>query len=345
MATLFRRLADSTRWIIDDRFMAEIASLPNSGLKPLDPELRPEVRAWVHELRTVWQAAGLSMGQFAVRHPFDKGTVSRYLSGQRVPSDRHFLDMLLSTLESSMQPVTAAVRDHLTSLQMRALEAAHPHEYRMRLVKDELEIALTSKLEAERYARALEGQLAERNREITELIDDRNRLRATLDTEYTRLTGGIEELARDLDLARSRSASADRRCLELESVLDLMSLAYQEQHGEANVPHPNTYSDWGRIVLRLLPPDDPYAVADFLSMLHRLGLHDHAGELADRVVAHISDHYHSLDDMTKHDGLLPLLATMNRLGLEDQADKFSSMLGYTSRRSRRRNPPVEGRYS
>jgi hypothetical protein len=325
--------------------MGEIASLPASGLKPLDPELRPEVRAWVRELRTVWQAARLSIGQFAVRHPFDKGTVSRYLSGHRVPSDRHFLDMLLSTLESNGQPVTPAVRDHLTSLQMRALEAAHPHEYRMRLVKDELEIALTSKLEAERYARVLEGQLTERNREITELIEDRNRLRATLDTEYARLTGEIEKLDKDLDLARSRSASADQRCMELESVLDLMRLAYQEQHGETEVPHQDTYSDWGRIVLRLLPPDDPYAVADFLSMLHRLGLHDHAGELADRVVAHISDHYQSLDDRTKHDGFLPLLATMSRLGLDEQADKFSSLLGYTSGRSRRRNPTVEGRYS
>jgi hypothetical protein len=345
MATLFWRLADSTRLISEDGFMAEIASLPASGLKPLDPELRPEVRAWVDELRTVWHAAGLSIGQFAVRHPFDKGTVSRYLSGHRVPSDRHFLDMLLSTLESGSQPVTPAVRDHLTSLQMRALEAAHPHEYRMRLVKDELEIALTSKLEAERYARALEGQLAERNREITELIEDRNRLRATLDTDYARLSGEIEKLATDLDLARSRSASADRRCLELESVLDLMGLAYQEQYAEANASHPDAYADWGRIVLRLLPPDDPYAIADFLSMLDRLGLHDHAGELADRVVTHISRRYHSLDDMTKHDGLLPLLATMKRLGLDDQADKFSSLLGYTSRRSRRRNPPVEGRYS
>jgi hypothetical protein len=345
MATLSRRLADSARLIIEDRVMAEIASLPTPGLKPLDPELRPEVRAWVHELRTVWHAAGLSIGQFAVRHPFDKGTVSRYLSGQRVPSDRHFLDMLLSTLESNRQPVTLAVRDHLTSLQMRALEAAHPHEYRMRLVKDELEIALTSKLEAERYARALEGQLAERNRKITDLIEDRNRLRATVDIQYARLTGEIEKLAKDLDLARSRSASADRRCMELESVLDLMGLAYEEQHAEDNDSHSNTYSDWGRIVLRLLPPDDPYAIADFLSMLHRLGLHDHARELADRVVTHISDRYNSLDDMTKHDGLLPLLATMNRLGLNDQAEKFSSLLGYNSRRSRRRNPPVEGRYS
>ena len=345
VATLFRTFADNSRLITDDGIVSEISSWPASSLKPLDPELRPEVRAWVCGLRTVWEAAGLSIGQFAVRYPFDKGTISRYLSGQRVPGERHFLDMLLSALESSMQPVTPAVRDHLTGLQMSALQAAHPHEYRVRLVKDELEIALTSRLEAERYIRVLESQLAERNREIQEITEDRNRLRATLDMECARLTAEIEELAKDLDLARSRSARADQRCMELESVLDLMDQAHPDQRQEADVSRTVENPDWTRIVLHLFPPDDPYAVADFLSMLHRLGLREHAGELADRVVAHISDRRHSPDDMTKHDGLLPLLATMNRLGLDDQADKFSSLLGYTSCRCRRRSAPVEGRYS
>ena len=66
---------------------------------------------WVDELRAVWQATGLSMGQFAVLHPFDKGTISRYLGGHRVPGERHFLDTLLTTLETYGRPVTPAVRD------------------------------------------------------------------------------------------------------------------------------------------------------------------------------------------------------------------------------------------
>jgi hypothetical protein len=325
--------------------MAEISCLPPSGLKPLDPDLRPEVRTWVDELRAVWQATGLSMGQFAVLHPFDKGTISRYLSGQRVPGERHFLDTLLSTLETYGRPVTPAVRDYLTGLQMDALQAAHPHEYRVRLVKDELEIALTGMLEAERYARALEEQLADRNREVQELTEDRNRLRAAMDAEYSRLLQEIEKLAKDLDLARSRSARADQRCSELEAVLDLMDEPSPDQRRDAETPPPVLYPDWESIVMRILPTDDPFAVADFLSLLHRLGLRDHAGELADRVIEHFSDRRHTPDDMSKQDGLLPLLATMNRLRLYDQADKFSALLGYTSYRSPRRNSPVEGRFS
>ncbi|HEX3712722.1 MAG TPA: hypothetical protein VHV09_08005 [Trebonia sp.] len=325
--------------------MSELSSLPASVLKPLDPDLRPEVRVWVDELRAVWQATALSMGQFAVLHPFDKGTVSRYLSGQRVPGERHFLDTLLTTLESYGRPVTPAVREYLTGLQMRALEAAHPHEYRVRLVKDELEVTLTGRLEAERYARALEEQLAERSREIQELTEDRNRLRATLDAEYARLIQEIEKLSQDLTLARSRSERADQRCVELEAVLDLMEQAHPDQGGDADAPPAVPYADWGSIASRVLPLDDPYAVADFLSLLDRLDLRGQAGQLADRVIAHFSDRRHTPDDMMKQNGLLPLLATMNRLRLYDQADKFSALLGYSSYRNLRRNSPVEGRFS
>ncbi len=48
--------------------------------------------------------------------------------------------------------------------------------------------------------------------------------------------------------------------------------------------------------------DDPYAVAVFLSLLDRLGLRDHAGQIADRVVAHFADRRHPADDMMKQDG-------------------------------------------
>ncbi|HEY6787062.1 MAG TPA: hypothetical protein VI365_07100 [Trebonia sp.] len=325
--------------------MSEVSCLPASVLKPLDPDLRPEVRVWVDELRAVWQATGLSMGQFAVLHPFDKGTISRYLGGHRVPGERHFLDALLTTLESYGRPVTPAVREYLTGLQMSALEAAHPHEYRVRLVKDELEIALTGRLEAERYARALEEQLADRNREIQELTEDRSRLRATMDGEYARLIQEIEKLSKDLALAQSRSVRADQRCAELETVLDLMDQAYSDHNQDVAVPPAVPYADWSSIASRVLPLDDPYAVADFLSLLDRLGLRGHARQLADRVVAHFSDRRHSPDDMMKQDGHLPLLATMNRLRLYDQADKFSALLGYSSYRNLRRNSPVEGRFS
>lgn len=134
-----------------------------------DVALEARVQAWVDELRELWAAAGLSMGQFATQAPIDKGTISRYLSGKRVPRDSWFLDQLLAILADNGKPVTPDVREHLTQLQLRALEAVDPSAYKVRLLQDQLAIADTGRREAEHHAGGLEEQLAERNREIDKL--------------------------------------------------------------------------------------------------------------------------------------------------------------------------------
>jgi signal transduction histidine kinase len=209
--------------------MSEIACSPPAGLKPLDPGLGPEVMEWASELRTIWGATGLSMNQFATLHPIDKGTISRYLNGQRVPADRWFLEKLLAIQADNGRSVTSSVREHLTELHLRALQTAHPHEYKVRLVRDELEIALTAKREAERYARALEEQLAARNRQVQELADDKGRLRAAWDADhealqakYDRLKQEINEIVAQLRLAQERAVDSDQQCLRLEGLLDLL---------------------------------------------------------------------------------------------------------------------------
>ncbi len=210
--------------------MSDIARKSPAALMPLDPRLPAEVREWVGELRVIWTATGLSLNQFRCldgHGHIDKGTISRYLNGRRVPSGPWFLDKLLAIQADNGRPITPAVREHLTELHMRALQVAHPHEYRVRLISDELEIAVTSKLEAERYARALEEQLAERSRRIEELTHDKSRLRAAWDADrkaaradYERLTHEIDEIAGQLRLARERTVQTERRCKQLEGMLD-----------------------------------------------------------------------------------------------------------------------------
>jgi hypothetical protein len=118
--------------ITDDGAMHDIARKSPADLKPLAPGLSAEVLDWANELRMIWAGIGLSMNQFASLHPIDKGTISRYLNGQRVPHDRWFLDKLLAIQADYGQLVTPAVREHLARLQQRALAVAHPHEYRVR---------------------------------------------------------------------------------------------------------------------------------------------------------------------------------------------------------------------
>ena len=134
---------------------------------------------------------------------------------------------LLAIRADAGQPVTPAVREHVTGLHLRALQVAHPHQYRVRLVSDPLEIAVTGKVEAERYARTLEDQLAERNRQVSELAEDKGRLRAAWDAdradmqaEYERLAREISEITSQLRLARKRAARAEQRCQVLEGILD-----------------------------------------------------------------------------------------------------------------------------
>ncbi|WP_146087534.1 helix-turn-helix domain-containing protein [Thermomonospora echinospora] len=200
--------------------MTEIVPAPRSPLQPLPPDLSPEVRDWATELRSLFAATGLSVSRFARVHHIDKGTVSRYLSGQRVPRDQWLLDALATWYDDNGRPLTSAVREHLAELQLRALEVAHPQEYRVRKVTDELEQAVIRLREVERHARDLEER-------VRRLTADRERLRAAwaedrvvAQAEIDRLTGEIADLTEELERIREQGVRAELRCRALEALLD-----------------------------------------------------------------------------------------------------------------------------
>jgi transcriptional regulator with XRE-family HTH domain len=190
------------------------------GLKGLDPTLGPEVRAWVRELRTVWAQVGMSQNRFARTYHLDKGTVSRYLSGRRIPGDDSFLDRLLAIKAEQGMDVSPQVRDHLTGLQLAALQVTHPHEYRVRLVRDKLHVAVVGQREAERYAAHLEGRLAERIRQHDRLKATWEADRAALQAERDHLEAEIGNLTSQLDHAHRRASEAEQRCQKLEELLN-----------------------------------------------------------------------------------------------------------------------------
>ncbi|MER6831973.1 SpoIIE family protein phosphatase [Streptosporangium sp. NPDC000563] len=211
--------------------MSEIARRPVE-LAPLSPELSPSVRVWAEELRAQFTALSMSISLFCRLHPIiDKGTVSRYLNGKRVPTNRWFLDQVLSLRASADVPVTDEVRAHLIDLQMAALQVAHPHEYRVRQVSDELEIAVTSWKEAERYAQSLEHQLTERTQALQDLRVETERLRAAWDHDRARYHEEITFLDRELELARERAHRAEHRVQALADLLDRLE-TQQTARGE-----------------------------------------------------------------------------------------------------------------
>ncbi|WP_157431025.1 DUF5753 domain-containing protein [Actinomadura macra] len=195
----------------------------------------PEVAAWVRELRVVWAAVGLSINRFSHLYPVDKGTLSRYLNGKRIPRDHWFLDRLLALQAEQGKAVCPEVREHLVQLQLQALRVAHPHEYRVRVVSDQLELAVITQREAERYARSLESDLADRARQIDDLTTSCRRLRAALEDdraaiqqELISLHNRILELTGNLSHARRRAAASEERCQRLEERLDQMKIQGKE---------------------------------------------------------------------------------------------------------------------
>ncbi|WP_440072704.1 SpoIIE family protein phosphatase [Streptosporangium sp. OZ121] len=221
-----------TAWDGDDVWVSQIARRPVE-LAPLSPELSPQVGAWVGELRTQFTALGMSISLFCRLHPVvDKGTVSRYLNGKRVPAERWFLDQILAMRASAGVPVTDEVRAYMVDLQMAALQVAHPHEYRVRKVNDELKIAVTRWKEAERYAQALEHQLTERTQTLQDLRTETEGLRAAWNHDRTRYHEEIASLAQELELGRDRVRQAEHRVQVLSDLLDRLE-AQQVARGES----------------------------------------------------------------------------------------------------------------
>ncbi|MER5645371.1 hypothetical protein [Streptosporangium sp. NPDC002524] len=308
--------------------MSEIARRPVE-LAPLSLELSPQVMAWTGELRAQFTALDMSISLFCRLHPIDKGTVSRYLSGKRVPTDRWFLDQVLALRAGAGTPVTDEVRAHLVKLQMTALKVAHPHEYRVRKVSDKLEIAVTSWKEAERYAQILEQQLTERTRTLQGLRTETDRLRASWDHVRTQYHRETTHLAQQLELARDRARQAEHRVQALEEFLDQLE-SQQPTQGELPTdinPHdPRAVTGLldsfrragaeGQVAMLVeripdLPLDlkDPYEVAGLLDALRRVGAEEQIAMLVERVPdLHLSNPY----------AVVKLLDVLRRVGAEEQ---------------------------
>ncbi|TDB91622.1 hypothetical protein E1264_01335 [Actinomadura sp. KC216] len=269
------------------------AACDTPGFKALSPDLEPEVATWVRELRTIWTAAGVTMNRFAGRYPLDKGTLSRYLNGKRVPRDHWFLNTLLAIQAEQGKEVSQEVRDHLTGLHLEALKVAHPQQYQVRMVSDELELALVGQHEAERYVRALQEQLADRIRQIEELTDQHGRLRAAWDddraamaAEKERLEREIAELEHRLQMAQERIAQTEHRCRHLEDILNrLQDGASDERFDSARN---NTGSGSPAASVGDLPLTKPDIAAEVLGAFRKADARPQALALAARAADEVS---------------------------------------------------------
>ncbi|MBO2445982.1 DivIVA domain-containing protein [Actinomadura barringtoniae] len=213
------------------RESSELARREDAGWRPLDQKLPPETQAWVTELRRMFRTTNMTVSRFAHLHQeIDKGTLSRYLNGKRVPRDRWLVDRLLEAQASANGvSVTERVREHVYDLQLQALSVAHPHEYKIRLVRDELELAVTRLNEGNQYAANLEEQLAERTLQVEALEREKQKLaagwakdRESFQAELDRLKVERDSLRHRLQTAHQYQADAEQSCQRLEAVLEVL---------------------------------------------------------------------------------------------------------------------------
>jgi hypothetical protein len=93
--------------------LSELAALARvSSSRPLDPissDVPPEVRDFAETMRVLFLALGMPLNRLAALLHSDPGTVSRYLSGKRVPPP-DFIEGLLDHNRSKQSDLTGDTR-------------------------------------------------------------------------------------------------------------------------------------------------------------------------------------------------------------------------------------------
>ncbi|GGQ45507.1 DivIVA domain-containing protein [Actinomadura coerulea] len=251
-----------------------------SRLAQLDANLSPEVKAWAEELRRLWKATDMSMNRFLSESPLNlnKGTLSRYLSGKRVPGDTWLMNKLLDTMAAQGKEVPPEVRDNLTNLHLQALEKAHPHAYKVRQVSDQLQLAELQQRNAEQYAHKLEEQLADLTRQYRELTDQLSRLRlewnaerAALQAEKNHLEQEISDLKHRLENTHQYISATEQRRRQLERTLDTLDSLDTVPDSTSEFPQITAKAirdkEFGTV--RLRTGYNPNQVDQFLEMIER----------------------------------------------------------------------------
>ncbi|MEV5141571.1 helix-turn-helix transcriptional regulator [Streptomyces syringium] len=135
------------------------------ALNPIG-EVPHDRRLLAEALRELFGELGLSLRMFAMRHSLDTSTLSRYLSGSRVPP-RDFLRVLLreASLCRGQEPAPEALR-HLQALHLAALRARPDRLDELRQALDDAQDRLRRNIALEA---ALKAELLSRQQAIVKL--------------------------------------------------------------------------------------------------------------------------------------------------------------------------------
>ena len=204
-------------------------------------------------MRSLYGTLGISLTRFATQVHSDKGTVSRYMSGDRIPP-RDFIDKLLKAFFSKKgRPVTPDLHELVEEQFLAALKARNPAQHRVQDLSNRLRMAIEEKQQCEVEIVVLREAMHSRQEEIYRLEMEQREIRAAwasaqqaTDTEIEKdqehrhqLQAAIEKLEQEvarlrkrLQSAQRRAKNAEHRCQRLEQELDAASATAGEQSTE-----------------------------------------------------------------------------------------------------------------
>ena len=211
------------------------------SLNPVADSVSPAVRALTESMRDLFDALGLSLTRFSVQMHCDKGTVSRYLSGERVPP-RDFIDRLFKAVHDARGAlVTPEVQTVILEQYLAALEEHNPKRYQIQKISDQLLAAEEERRQRELVISALRETVAKQQDNIYALEMEKRAVEAAWATERQRtdealeaeaehklrleatiddLRGQVIHLNARIRLEQVRASTAEKRCQMLEARLD-----------------------------------------------------------------------------------------------------------------------------
>ncbi|MDN3055739.1 hypothetical protein PH213_14540 [Streptomyces sp. SRF1] len=211
-----------------------------------------EVVALGKTLTTLFKDLGIPQSQYAVRIHLDPASVSRYLSGRRMPT-RDFIARLIREVEKHRgSPLQQAVIEKLEEMRLAALRAWEPERYELEVLRGKLEESKRDVKRLLQHQEALlllldkkEELLAEASRELAQLRHDwvasRNESelalvevvkdRDELQEERVNLLAQIAQLKQELEETGRLRKESELRCAELEDRLLVVEGGLAEKLG------------------------------------------------------------------------------------------------------------------
>ena len=231
--------------------LAELTALARvSALQPLRPipdDVPAEVRDFAETLRVLFSALGISLNRLAALLHSDPGTVSRYLSGKRIPPPGFIDGLRKAVYDAKGSLVTEQVTQLVHEQFLVALQVHDPARYEVQRLTALLEVAAKEKQQYEITVRALEEAIASRNDKIYDLelegrqlrsalglteglLEQERRHRERLQEATDGLHTEVRALIAQLASAQRRAAVAEERCFELEARLDSAGALLRDEY-------------------------------------------------------------------------------------------------------------------